>query len=234
MFNHLKSTNFMCKKLNILPIDEKFEPEKGSFLYKAFQANMELAYHSLNSDYIQGIKEGNLNPDKYGEFIVQDTFYCIKGVNSLQLALNNCPLESELYPILEYVHDAYNHYVKNTLTLQWGLKTVDSIVVRPTLLDYSNFEHEVAKTEDVIYLLITLLPCYYLWSWIAKQIEGYQEKNLYGQWILDNLDTRPTQVIHQSIQNYIIKYQQDFNEDMALALFHRAMVFEYNNFKEAL
>ena len=44
---------------------------------KLWTACQDLANEALNSDFMQGIGNGTLSPDSYGQYTIQDCAYCV-------------------------------------------------------------------------------------------------------------------------------------------------------------
>lgn len=210
-----------------------YEPAKDSFLYKAFQKNMQCAQKSLESGYIQGIKNASLNPDYYGAFMIQDAFYCIEGVKTLEIASSRAERYPQVKKVIDQIYKFYKDYVDTVILPNWTIKSTDSIEVRNGFRAYSAFERLVAQEKDSIYILITLLPCYYLWAWITTQLKDYEENNIYGGWIKENQEMLPSILINDTIEAFCSQNPTEFNEAEALNLFSKAMDYEWNNFIEA-
>jgi thiaminase/transcriptional activator TenA len=68
-------TNFAHEALAALHLDVT-KPAADSISAKLWAACDDVAQDSLNSDFMQGLGNGTLSPDKYGQYIVQDCAYC--------------------------------------------------------------------------------------------------------------------------------------------------------------
>lgn len=217
------------RKSNLLKEPEIFIPDKNSFLGKAFQKYVDEANESFNTKYVQGIKNGNLNPNDYGKFIVEDSYYCMHGVKTLEIAYNNAKNFPEVQEMLGKVRDAYKDYTDKVFIEQWHILKEDSVSVRVHLRQYTDFERYVAEKRHPILTLVTLLPCYYLWSWLAWKMYDKVENNIYGSWITENLDMESSKVISDTIDTYIRNYN-DFDTELAFDCFRNSMVYEKINF----
>ena len=216
-----------------IDLSASFEPDKDSFLYKAFQKNLQFAQKSLGSSYMQGIKNASLNPDRYGAFMIQDAFYCIEGVKTLEIASLKADRYPEIKKVIDQVYRFYKDYVDTVILPNWTIKGTDSIEVRNGFKAYCELERKVANEREPIYMLVTLLPCYYLWAWLANQLKEYENNNIYGKWIRENQEMTPTIILYDAIEAFCRQNPSAFNETEALELFGRAMEYEWNNFTEA-
>ena len=216
-----------------MDLSEPFKPKKDSFLYKAFLKNLRFAENSLESGYMQGIKNASLNPDHYGAFMIQDAFYCIEGVKTLEIAIARADCHPQLKKVLELVYKFYNDYVETVILPNWTIKGTESIKVRNGFKAYCALERQIANEKEPIYMLVTLLPCYYLWAWLANELKAYENNNVYGRWIRENQEMMPSILLYDTIETFRRENPMEFNETEALELFGRAMECEWCNFKEA-
>lgn len=206
-----------------------FTPDENSFLGKAFQKYINYAEESFNTKYIQGIRNGNLNPDDYGKFIVEDSYYCMHGVKTLEIAYNRAGNFPEVQETLGMVRDAYKNYSDKVFVEQWHILSENSVSVNLYLRQYSDFERHVAEEKHPILTLVTLLPCYYLWSWLALKMSDKISNNIYGEWITENLDMESSKIISDTIEKYI-KNHNDFDVELAFDCFRHAIIYENINF----
>lgn len=230
MFHSKKLTKKFLQEQNLTIYD----PDTDSFLYQAFQNNLDCAKQALSTSYLQGIKHGNLDPDTYGAFIIQDTYYCFHGVATLEKACDLAIHEPTMRVILQYIKDAYKGYCDHTLEAKWHLISTGSITVRPSLKAYTEFEYKVATSEPLIYTIVALLPCYYLWSWLALQMKDYDPSNIYKNWIEDNLDMDPSSILSHFLECYRKASPSLFDEAKAMDIFKKSMNFELMNFRDAI
>lgn len=208
-------------------------PPTDSFFFRAFESNGQKAADSLNTNFIQGIKNGNLSPDYYGALTVLDAYYCYNGATSFQIAI--CNTDREKYPkldaILTHLHENYKAYNQTFLNV-WHLLNADCVVPTKTCKAYAEHERIVANYKNPVYTLVAILPCYYLWYWLSDQIYKYKGGNLYTYWIEGCHSAGSA----YSIGNFIDEWQKtgnEFDEGTALDIYSESMKYEYLNFKEA-
>lgn len=151
------------------------------------------------------------------------------GVKTLEIAYNNAKDFPEVQDMLGKVRDAYKNYTDKVFIEQWHILKEDSVSVRVHLRQYTDFERYVAEKRHPILTLVTLLPCYYLWSWLAWKMYDKVENNIYGSWITENLDMESSKVISDTIDTYIRNYN-DFDTELAFDCFRNSMVYEKINF----
>ncbi len=201
-------------------------PPQDSLFFKMWNANAGIANQSLNTDFVQGIKNGNLDPIKYGAFNVTDAYYCYEGAQDY-LNAESQATDPTLKAFLFKKYESYNKY-NQTFTTVWHLRDASGIVPLPSTLAYANFEGDVASHQLPIYTLITMIPCEYLWYWLANQLAPPAPGNIYAPWITGN--DYPDGAY--AMGNFIATYQQSHNidENLAMSLYSQAMNYELQNF----
>ncbi|MBL7710767.1 MAG: hypothetical protein JNJ86_16975 [Chitinophagaceae bacterium] len=204
-------------------------PPSNSLFFQLWNANIAVATSALNTAFIQGIKNGNLDPVKYGAFNVTDAYYCYEGAEDYLVA------ESQATdPVLRaFLLKKYNSYLKynQTFTSIWHLRDASGVVPVPVVQAYAQFEEQVASHQLPIYMLITMIPCEFLWYWLGNQLSPAAPGNLYAPWINGNNDPSGAYAMGNFLQTY--QQQNPVDVNLALQLYTQAMNFELQNFQAA-
>lgn len=204
-------------------------PPENSLFWKMWNASLDIADAALATPFIQGIKNGTLNPVTYGAFNISDAYYCFHGADDY-LTASNKATDKVLKAFLQKKHQSYQSY-NETFPQTWRIKNAEGIVPTETCKAYSDFESTVAANEMPIYMLIVMLPCEYLWGWLAGQLLPIKSDNLYAAWINDNNSTKGAYAMGNFLCDYQKKYPID--EEKAMELYIQAMHFEQQNFATA-
>jgi thiaminase/transcriptional activator TenA len=211
-------------------------PVPESLFWTMWLANSGSARQALESAFVQGIKKGTLDPIRYGAFNVSDIYYCSKAADDYKLAAQRA-VDPILKDYLLQKHKSYVHY-NQTVCSAWSLSGPESIIPTQTALKYSQFEISVAKgtaengnTCDPIYSLIVMIPCEYLWAWLAAQLAPPDASNVYASWITVNNSPDGAYAMGNFLQNYSSNHRVD--QEVALSLYRTAMTYECNNFLTA-
>ena len=163
-------------------------PALTGFLITAFNKYISSADSTFASNFIQGIKNGNLDPERYGCLYVLDAYYCYRAASSMWTAAEKVKnTDSEAYELLTDLYNNYNEYNKVYLE-HWHLQTFKDIMPTDNFRLYADHEAKQAAEEDVLYFLVSLLPCYYLWAWMANKIDAdsSSKPGLYQFWVDGN------------------------------------------------
>lgn len=212
----------------------KAAPSPDGFLMRAFNANMDSANSAYNSPFIEGIRTGTLDPDKYGSVNVMDAFYCYEAAKSIWDACRKSKeSDSELYTLQSKLYNGYASY-NSTFYEHWHVLTSKSVSPTDKFRAYAAHERSVAVNEDPIYLLSALLPCYYLWYWMADKIDKdpTATPGVYKNWV-DGNKYEPTSAY--LIDKFITQWINDgkaWDESKAMTIFSTSMQCESNVFNE--
>jgi thiaminase/transcriptional activator TenA len=205
-------------------------PPPNSLFWKMWNASENIAQQALNTGFIQGIKTGTLNPVTYGAFNISDAYYCFHGAADYLTAANKAT-----HPVLEAFllkkHKSYQQY-NDTFPKTWRIKDASGIVPTEVCQQYSQFESGTASHEHPIYMLVVMLPCEYLWAWLAGQLSPPTQGNLYASWITGNDDPKGAYAMGNFLNDYA--KENPLDEDLALKLYTQAMTYEFRNFKTAV
>ena len=160
-------------------------PLEESFTQNLFndKTSVKIRNAATQSKFIQGMAEGNLDPDNYGGYMVQDAAYCFNAVNTFDYAAQQMQFQGKLaFSLLYRVQsESYKNYNQEFLKT-WRLKNTDSVVMGPAAQMYVDYEAALSR-QDAKFLSIAMLPCTMLWPWIAGElIDSVDKKNPYYGW----------------------------------------------------
>jgi len=218
-------------KDNSLNVDP---PPATSFFQRAWDKNESVAKATLNTPFMQGIAKDNLFPVAYGTMTVKDAHYCYHGATSFEIARIRAEsfhkAETALIKLLTDLTASYKEY-NDYFRDPWHILMPDTIIPTTVSQGYVNHERRVANYEHPIYTLVAMLPCYYLWFWMADSLWKHRDNPLYGFWIKGNHSSRSA----YTIGNFIDKWQKDkkpFDEKTAFNIYEKSMRFEQKMFEE--
>ncbi len=204
-------------------------PPQDSLFWKMWNSCQDIANEALNTAFIQGIKNANLDPVKYGGFNVSDAYYCFHGASDYLTAANKAS-DQVLRAFLMKKYVSYDKY-NQTFPHIWHVQDANGIVPSEVCKEYSAYESKIIAENEAIYALVVMLPCEYLWAWLGGQLSPPVSGNLYAPWITGNDD--PTGAY--AMGNFIDLYQKNYpiDEDFATQIYTQAMTYEFENFKTA-
>ncbi|MFR7592536.1 MAG: hypothetical protein ACLUVC_13930 [Longibaculum sp.] len=221
----------LIPSLNQQYIYSETQTNEYSFLDKAFQANITIAEKTYQTKFIQGIANGNLSPEKYGSVLVLDAYYCYEAAKSIWNGCKKSENDSELQDLLKHFYNSYTSY-NATFYTNWHVLTSKSVAPIEDFQGYAMHERRVSLEEDAIYLLAALMPCYYLWPWMANKIAADSSKKpgVYQFWVDGNKGSGSSARAADRIITNWIKAGKPFDENKALQIFSQSMQWEYTVF----
>lgn len=78
-----------------------------------------------------------------------------------------------------------------------------------------------------------MLPCEYLWAWLAAQLSPPSKQNLYASWITDNNDPKGAYAMGNFLTKYKSTYPNSIDNKKAIEIYKQAMSYEKQNFEAA-
>lgn len=229
-----RKNNLDHPKLNSL-VSNTNPPAEDSISWKLWLNAADIAKEALNSDFIQGIKNGDLSPDKYAHYTIQDAAYCQHGQEDYQIAENRALKMGEpvFAAFAEARYKSYASYTQSVLT-SWHLKNIDSLTPGPAAQAYIDFEHNTAANLEPIYLIIAMLPCDQLWPWLATEIgSGNKPGNVYDFWITENNSWHGAYRLDNFINAWFAEHPDQYDDATANWVMQSCMMGETNFFRSA-
>ncbi len=206
-------------------------PPSDSLFCKMWHSCTQIAENTLDTDFIQRIKQGNLDPVKYGGFNVSDAYYAFNGAQDY-LAANARAVDDKLRGFLKLKYESYQKYNQDFPKI-WHIKDADGVVPIEVCRQYSEFETYIARHEDPIYCLVVMIPCEYLWYWLASKLAPPSKNNLYAPWITGNNDPGGAYAMGNFLNDYQAAHPKEIDEGKAIRLYTQAMTYEQQNFAAA-
>lgn len=213
------------------------KPDPDSFSWKLWTDSMDLARMALNSKYVQGVARGNLDPNSFGKYSVQDTAYCFNAKNDYQ-TIENRAIEKKRDVMAAFAkarYDSYTNYV-DALLKQWHISDPNAISPGPAAQEYINLEHFVANSElPLLYGIISMIPCSQLWAWLGDELRGdIRPDNIYDFWIQENDSWHGSYRLDNFVNEQLKEHPMSKeDEELALKVYRGCMACEVNFFYSA-
>lgn len=210
------------------------KPPTDSFSWKLWVDNLDIANEALNSKYIQGIANGNLDPISFGQYSIQDCAYCY-GAQDDYLLIEHNAKQNNREMLAAFAKARYDGYVKytNQILKEWHISNPSSILPGEAAQDYIEFEHKIAQLSSTPTMgVIAMIPCDQLWTWLAIELLGNNTpNNIYDFWITGNNDWNGS----YRLDNFINSENQThpINQLLAQKVYRGSMICELNFFRSA-
>ena len=192
--------------------------------------NRDLAFASLNSKFVQGIKNGNLPKKNFQSYIAQDYFFLESFARAYGLAISKC-LEINAIRILSelllgvseelVLHEKYAE--------EWEINLNNNKIENSTRA-YTDFLSKISLESSCIEILVAMSPCMRLYAWIGKNLSSSTKNNLYKNWIITYSD-KNFEKLAKSLEEIIDTYQGSYDLDQLNYLYKKAMYLELKFFE---
>lgn len=206
-------------------------PPPTSLFWTMWRASTATAHAALQTGFIQGIGAGTLDPVTYGGFNVNDAYYCFNGADDYQGAAARAT-DPGLQAFLTAKYQSYQQY-NETFPTVWRVRDASGLAPYTACILYSLYEGIIAETAPPIYALIVMIPCEYLWAWIASELPAPPPSNLYGPWITENNDPSGAYKMGNYLDTYMAANPGAVDQNDALTVYQAAMSYEVQNFQAA-
>lgn len=216
-------------------VSDTSPPPKDSIAWKLWLNAADIAQEALKSDFIQGVKAGDLSPDQYGHYTIQDAAYCEHAQEDYQSAEKRAQGMNEpaFAAFAQARYKSYASYTKSVLE-SWHLNNIESLSPGPAAQAYIDFERHTAQNLDPIYLIIAMLPCDQLWPWLANEIAaGNRKGNVYDFWITENSSWHGAYRLDNFINAWFVQHPEQYNDATANRVMQSCLMGETNFFRGA-
>lgn len=202
------------------------KPFEKTLFWDMWTECQDIAQAVLKTDYFQGIAANNLHPKAFGSLMVQDAYYCISAQNSYAAAATHA-MDEQCRNFILGKCESYKEYNESYHTL-WHIRDMDGVIPGPEIKDYAAYESYVAGNLDSPYLFCVMLPCEYLWTWVANTLKkSASSDGLYYFWIEENEGSANGAI---QMANMLENYREKIDISQAKGIFRKAMENEYKVF----
>ena len=196
---------------------------------RLWESNYDLASHSLNTKFVQGIKNGDLPKTKFQEYIAQDYFFLESFARAYGLAISKSKDNKNIKTLSELLLGVSEELILHeTYARKWDIDlTTNSI--EPATKKYTDFLQDVSENLTLIEIMCAMTPCMRLYSWLGKNLLNMIPNNPYSEWILTYSDASFDNLA-KSLENLIDEYKDPYDNDQLNFLYKRAMELELDFF----
>jgi thiaminase/transcriptional activator TenA len=142
----------------------------------------------IGHPFIQELASGTLAEERFRFYVIQDALYLSEFARALSLAAARAPSDEWVATFSEHAQTAIlvERELHRGFLKEWGLTEADvkATPMAPTNLAYTSYLIAVAYSRPFAELLGALLPCYWIYWEVGKELEARGSPNpLYQRWI---------------------------------------------------
>ena len=196
---------------------------------KLWESNYDLASLSLNTKFVQGIKNGDLPKTKFQEYLAQDYFFLESFARAYGLAISKSK-RKETIKILSGLLSGVSEelILHETYSKEWDIELTTNLI-EPATKKYTDFLEDVSLNLSLIEIMSAMTPCMRLYSWIGKNLSNMISNNPYKDWILTYSD-QSFDNLAISLENLINEYDDFYDISQVYFLYKKAMELELGFF----
>lgn len=168
----------------------------------------------ITHPFIKGLVDGSLEEKSFKFYVVQDSLYLSEYSKVLSLAASKSPKDEWTMMFNEHAKMAIlvEKALHESFFKEWGLseKDVYSTPMMPTNLAYTSYLKAVAFSSPFHEVLGAILPCYWIYWEVGKELEKQgSKKRLYQRWI----DTYSSEE-YANVCKAVIKITDEHSKDL--------------------
>ena len=196
---------------------------------KLWERNYNLASLSLNTKFVQGIKNGDLPKTKFQEYLAQDYFFLESFARAYGLAVSKSRNKKNIKTLSVLLSGVSEELILHeTYAKEWDIDLTTNLI-RPATKKYTDFLEEVSLNLSLIEIMSAMTPCMRLYSWLGKKLLNMISDNPYKEWILTYSD-ESFDNLAKSLENLIDEYDESYDIDQINFLYKKAMELELDFF----
>ena len=196
---------------------------------KLWERNYNLASLSLNTKFVQGIKNGDLPKTKFQEYLAQDYFFLESFARAYGLAVSKSRNKKNIKTLSVLLSGVSEELILHeTYAKEWDIDLTTNLI-GPATKKYTDFLEEVSLNLSLIEIMSAMTPCMRLYSWLGKKLLNMISDNPYKEWILTYSD-ESFDNLAKSLENLIDEYDESYDIDQLNFLYKRAMELELDFF----
>ena len=196
---------------------------------KLWEDNYEIALLSLNTKFVQGLKNGSLPKNIFQEYLAQDYFFLETFAKSYGLAVSKSKDKHSIRKLSELLMGVSEELILHeTYSKEWDIDLSNNYIKKATK-NYTDFLEDTSKRLSSVEIMFAMTPCMRLYSWIGKNLYKENFDNKYKEWIITYSD-ESFENLANSLENLIETSKESYDINQAKYLYKRAMELELDFF----
>ena len=196
---------------------------------KLWEDNFKIALQSLNTKFVQGLKNGSLPKNIFQEYLAQDYFFLETFAQAYGLAISKSKDKYSIKKLSELLMGVSEELILHeTYAKKWDIDLSNNYIKKATK-NYTDFLDDASKRLSSVEIMFAMTPCMRLYSWIGKKLYQDDFNNKYKEWIITYSD-ESFKNLANSLENLIETNKESYDINQAKYLYRRAMELELDFF----
>ena len=158
---------------------------------RLWSTNLDLAYKSLDTPFVQGIKNGDLHIESFKSYIEQDSFFLEAFARAYGIAIGYSPDKNSITVLSEMLNGVIEELnLHEAYAKKWNVD-IRSCSLQLATKNYRDFLIQATHSKEMVKIISAMTPCMRLYSWLGQLIktESILIDNPYKEWINTYSDT---------------------------------------------
>ncbi len=208
---------------------EKVKIKKMKITKKLWEDNYEIALLSLNTKFVQGLKNGSLPKNIFQEYLAQDYFFLETFAKAYGLAVSKSKDKYSIRKLSELLMGVSEELILHeNYAKEWDIDLSNNYIKKATK-NYTDFLDVTSKRRSSVEIMFAMTPCMRLYSWIGKSLYKEDFDIKYKEWIITYSD-EGFEKLADSLENLIETNKETYDINHAKYLYRRAMELELDFF----
>jgi len=200
-----------------------------SITKELWENNYEIALQSLNTKFVQGLKNGSLPKNIFQEYLAQDYFFLETFARAYGLAVSKSKDKYSIKKLSELLVGVSEELILHeTYAKEWDIDLSNNYIKKATK-NYTDFLDDASKKLSSVEIMFAMAPCMRLYSWIGKSLYQQDFDNKYKEWIITYSD-KGFENLANSLENLIENNKESYDINQAKYLYKKAMELELDFF----
>ncbi len=196
---------------------------------RLWKSNYDLALLSLNTRFVQGIKNGDLPKIIFQQYLSQDYYFLESFARAYGMAVSKSRNKRSIKILSELLLGVSEElFLHETYAKKWDIDLTTNLI-KPATKEYTNFLEEVSINLSFIEIMCAMTPCMRLYSWLGKKLLNMISDNPYKEWILTYSD-KSFDDLAKSLEYLIDEYDDSYDIDKINVLYKKSMELELEFF----
>lgn len=160
----------------------------SKFSDQLWQENLDVYQAILKHPFLRGLTDGTLNREAFSFYIIQDSHYLREFARALAITASKAPRQDWAALLSTHASDTskYERKLHESIFQEYGISadTVAGTQPSPEAFGYTNFLVATAYSRSFEESMAALLPCYWVYWEVGKELKKRGSKNpIYQKWI---------------------------------------------------
>jgi len=195
------------------------------------EKHSDLWEQNLKHPFLKEIESGNLPIENFKFYMKQDYLYLLEYCKAIALLIAKSESEEKIRDYTEVLYKTVNleidHHRKYCEEV--GIENLEETEMAPTTAAYTQYLVKTAYSESVPQIISVILPCFWVYLDMGKELDPSDTKEDYRKWILMYRSKEFEELI-KKLKDDLDSYLEKMSKDEIIRIdeiFERSLRYEY-------